>query len=60
MDKLLPNRVYEDKAPKHRRAFENPDKGDNLEAVESAKETDMGTAKAWCTELACLQGWILG
>ena len=51
--KLLPQRLNENKASRHRRAFKNADKGDNLEAVESAEQEIMGIVKARSTKLDC-------
>ncbi len=41
---------------KHRRAFENTDKGDNMEALENRTEKRMGSAKARRAKVDSTQG----
>ena len=53
MDKLLPHRVNETKAAKHRRAFEKNAESDNLEAMENGKEKGMGITETRSAEMDC-------
>ena len=60
MDKLLSDRFYETEASKHRRAFKNNAKSDNLEAMENNTEKGMGTAETRSVEMDSTQGGKLG
>ena len=60
MGELLSHRLNESKIATHRRAVENDDKSDNLEAMENSKEKRMGITQTRSTKMDCTQSVKLG